>query len=89
MHMKLDFKRDNNHEILSKKLNKTIGQTYPAASLQFKAHPILPGLTTLLCAYKFNCSCESSYMGRTTRQSSKQIKEHIPDWLRKRLTKSI
>ena len=83
----------------SKKLNKIIRQTFPAASLQlqFRTHPIipqnskdkLPSSTTSMCIYKFNCSCGSSYIGRTTRQLSKRIKEHNPAWLRKGLTKSI
>ena len=99
LHIKLDFKGDINHEILSKKLNKIIRQTFPAASLQlqFRTHPIipqnskdkLPSSTTSMCIYKFNCSCGSSYIGRTTRQLSKRIKEHNPAWLRKGLTKSI
>ena len=99
LHIKLDFEGDINHEILSKKLNKIIRQTFPAASLQlqFRTHPIipqnskdkLPSSTTSMCIYKFNCSCGSSYIGRTTRQLSKRIKEHNPAWLRKGLTKSI
>ena len=94
--MKLYFKEDINHEILSKKLNKIIRQTFTAASLQlqFRTHPIipqnskdkLPNSTTSMCIYKFNCSCASSCIGR---QLSKRIKEHSPTWLRKGLTKSI
>ena len=85
LHIKLDVKGDINQEILSKKLNNIIRQTFPAASLpvQFRTHLIiphnskdkLPSSITSMCIYKFNCSCGSSYIGRTTRQLSKRIKE--------------
>ena len=83
LHIKVDVKEDINHEILSKKLNKIIRQTFLAASLQLQnSKDKLPSSTTSTCVYKFNCSCGSSYIGRTTRQLSKRIKEHYPkDWL--------
>ena len=32
--------------------------------------------------YQFKCICGATYVGRTTRQLSKRIKEHQPRWLR-------
>ena len=31
--------------------------------------------------YQFNCFCEDSYVGVTSRQFSKRIKEHIPKYI--------
>ncbi len=28
--------------------------------------------------YQFNCYCENSYIGLTTRQLKKRVKEHVP-----------
>ena len=46
-------------------------------------------LDILMCIYTFDCSCGASYVGRTTRQLSKRIREHIPTWFGKGQQKSI
>ncbi|CAI2734197.1 unnamed protein product [Schistosoma spindalis] len=33
-----------------------------------------------MCIYKFSCSCGDSYVGRTTRQLSQRMSEHLPTW---------
>ena len=42
-----------------------------------------------MCVYQFNCSCGASYIGRTQRALSLRIREHVPAWLGKGVTKSI
>ena len=42
-----------------------------------------------VCIYNFTCVCGARYIGRTTRQLSKRIKEHHPAALSKGTVKSI
>ena len=46
--------------------------------LRFNLKDKLPLLTTSMCIYQFTCSCEVRYIGCTTRQLHKRIKEHHP-----------
>ena len=99
LHLHLRFKGDTLNEFIAMKLFKVIRRTFPAAQLKisYATHPILPqqvkdklpGSTTVMCLYKFDCSCGASYLGRTTRRLSARIKEHHPAWLIKGRTGNI
>ena len=81
------------------KLNKVIRRTFPSAQLKisYATHPIppqpvkhkLPGSTTAMCVYKFDCSCGASCLGHTTRRLSARVKEHHSAWLIKGGTGNI
>ena len=43
----------------------------------------IPHLTTGMCINRFTCCCAASYIGLSTRISSKRIQEHYPAWLNK------
>ena len=97
LYLQLPFRGDIIAELLKYRLRKAINGTFPAArlNLTFTTQGILrsnskdklSSLTTSMCIYKFNCSCGASYLGRTTRQLSKRIREHLPVWFSKGLVK--
>ncbi|VDM03673.1 unnamed protein product [Schistocephalus solidus] len=97
--LKVPFQGDVASELLKRRLNQAVSQTFPAAKLQivFSNNPLLrgegkdrlPDQTTSMCSYSFTCSCGVGYIGRTSRRLSKRIKEHIPAWLSKGEVKSI
>ena len=78
---------------------KAVEKTFNATCLllTFQTRPTLkptvkeqlPSPTSSMCIYTFDCSCGVSYVGRTTRQLSKRIREHIPTWFGKGQQKSI
>ena len=86
--IKLPFKDDIITEALRTKLNRSIANTFRCAQLKlvltgspmlrFNLKDKLPRLTTSMCIYQFTCSCGVRYIGRTTRQLHKRIKEHHP-----------
>ena len=39
-------------------------------------------LTSSMIIYQYKYTCGATYIGRTTRQLSKRVKEHQPNWLR-------
>ncbi|CAH8866539.1 unnamed protein product [Trichobilharzia szidati] len=49
----------------------------------------LDSFATSMCIYQFNCTCGDSYIGRTTRQLSQRVSEHLPSWFGKGQTKTI
>ena len=75
-------------EILEKKIKHLIRNTYYAANprVVFTSKPLLtPGgkdpisiFNKSMVIYQYNCCCTASYIGLTTRQLRKRIKEHIP-----------
>lgn len=93
LYLRLAFKGDAASELLTKRLQRAIGRTYFAAKLHasFTNRPLirqelkdkLPQQTTSMCVYQFVCSCGDSYIGRTTRQLSKRMSEHLPSGLRR------
>ena len=99
VYMILPFKGDIQSELFRRKLKHSLGKAFPAAELHltFKTKKMfyqnskdeLPSFTASSCIYKFNCSCGASYVGRTTRNLSKRIHEHLPTWWLKGQHKSI
>ena len=97
--LNLAFKGDLASEVLINRLQKAVEKTFNAAYLllTFQTRPALkptvkeqlPSPTSSMCIYTFDCSCGASYVGRTTRQLSKRIREHIPTWFGKGQQKSI
>ena len=75
-------------EILEKKIKHLIRNTYYAANprIVFTTKPLLtPGgkdpvsnFNKSMIIYQYSCCCTASYIGLTTRQLRKRIKEHVP-----------
>ena len=92
VYLSLPYKGDNVTTVIKRRLNLAIRRTYPAASLTYieKTTPLpvpprkdrVSTLATSLCVYQFCCSCGCKYIGRTVRNLSTRIGEHIPSWLR-------
>nr|CAH8870376.1 unnamed protein product [Trichobilharzia regenti] len=88
--LRLQFKGDTPAEILSQRLTRAIKKTFYSARLclSFTSPPMftqqlkdaLPNLSSSSCIYHFNCSCGSSYIGRTIRQVRLRVREHLPAW---------
>ena len=99
LYLKLDFKGDIAGDILTRRLKRSVERTFYAAKLHitFSTKPVLtqlikdklPKMGSSMCVYQFNCSCGASYIGRTQRALSLRIREHVPAWLGKGVTKSI
>ena len=95
----LPFKRDQACDYVNHRLCMALHHTFPAARLKawFITSPMLrvslkdklPVHSQNMVVYSFLCCCASEYVGRTTRQLSKRIKEHHPAWLRSNSQKSI
>ena len=85
--LKLPF-LNKSSEMIEKKVKQLIKTTYFAASprIIFTTKPLItPGgkdpisnLNKSMVIYQFSCFCKASYIGLTTRQLRKRIKEHIP-----------
>ena len=86
------YKGDLPLNSLKQRLSTAVKQTFNAAQLQVIAQPRplptpsvkdqLPVSATSHCLYKFKCSCECTYLGRTDRKLSDRISEHIPKWVK-------
>ena len=87
----LPFKGDNVNTTIRKRLQATIGRSYPAAQLIWLNKSLKMGpsntknkpsvFATSKCIYKFECICGCKYIGRTDRKLEIRIHEHIPKWL--------
>ncbi|CAH8654985.1 unnamed protein product [Schistosoma haematobium] len=99
LYMKVQFNGDVDSDTLKYRLTKVITRTFYAANLvlTFSCPPAmstqtkdkLPELASSMCIYKFSCSCADSYIGRTTRQLSQRMSEHLSTWYIKGQIKSI
>ncbi|CAI2738933.1 unnamed protein product [Dicrocoelium dendriticum] len=97
--IRLPFKGDAAAERVTRSLSTAVKSTFPAAKLRctFSTEPLiriynkdkLPTLTASMVIYQFKCACGATYIGRTARQLSKRIKEHLPRWLRRGGTGAI
>ena len=93
VYIRLKFKGDHLLNHIGHKIRSALGRVYPAAQLRiltttrdikFKDRERdLPNIFASNVIYQFACSCGDIYIGRTSRQLSKRISEHIPQWLRK------
>ena len=85
--LNLVFKGDSVSEALMNRLQKAVEITFNTAYLlfTFRNHPSLkptvkkqlPNRTSSMCIYTFVCFCGASYVGHTTQQLSKRMREHI------------
>ena len=76
---------------MTRRITCALKSTFFAADLRctFRSQPIfsvqnkdkLPQLTSSMLIYSFRCICDAFYVGRTTRQLSTRIREHLPRWL--------
>ena len=76
---------------VTRRITSALKSTFFAAELRctFRSQPILsvqnkdklPQLTSSMLVYSFRCICDAFYVGRTTRQLSMRIREHLPRWL--------
>ena len=95
----LPFKGDHTADTLNRRLQHSLQQTFPMATLRswFPTRPLLrlslkdklPVKSQNMLVYSFICSCTAEYIGRTTRQLKARMKEHHPPWLRSGDQKSI
>ena len=89
--LRLRFKEDCASDIVTKRLSKALGQTFPAAQLRivYYSRPLLSSplkdqvsqLAKSMLIYQFTCSCGACYVGRTMRHLIERAKEHHPRWL--------
>lgn len=87
----LPFKGDDCNQFLKRRLNSAMSNVFPAAKLVLinstKKLPVtspkdpLPLTANSSVIYKFQCTCSATYIGRTERQLSTRIAEHLPRWL--------
>ncbi|CAH8484591.1 unnamed protein product [Schistosoma mattheei] len=99
VYINLNFKGDDVAQIINKRLNTAITRTYPAAKLLilYKTTCSItqskidkqPFQVTANCIYKFTCTCQSSYIGRTERRAYLRFFEHVPKSLRTRERKTL
>ena len=99
LYLHLPFKGNTILEIFKSRLERTIRHSYPAGVIRIvsKTQYLIPSCSKdkltrqfkSMCIYNFTCICDARYIGRTTRQLSKRIKEHHPAALSKGTVKSI
>ena len=99
VYLKLPFKGDEVSRLITKRLKSSVERTYNTVDLRFLTtttklpiHSVksrIPVPATSHCIYQFNCNCGASYIGRTDRYLSDRIREHIPRWVERYLTRSI
>ena len=81
-----------------KSIRQLLGATFFAAKPRviFTTRPLLvpegkdliPKFDKSMVIYQFDCYCDNSYIGLTTRQLKKRVQEHIPVCVEKFLNKS-
>jgi hypothetical protein len=101
--MSLPFKGDLAADLINRRLYSALRRTFSTATLRswFTTAPLLrlslkdklPVHSQNMIVYSFSCCCAAEYIGRTTRQLGKRVKEHHPVWLqsgnRKTITSAI
>ena len=48
---------------------------------------VLPAIQKSFVIYEYKCHCDSRYVGRTSQRLQDRIKQHVPQWLRQKLTR--
>ena len=96
VYLRLPFKGDHILNHISHKVKSALNRVYPAAQLTMLSScrginldtkkGNLPTTSISYVIYRFTCSCGDTYIGRTNRQLSQRISEHIPKWLLNSLT---
>jgi hypothetical protein len=101
--LNLPFKGDIAADLVNRRLYSSLRRTFSTATLRswFSTTPLLrlslkdkvPVHSQNMIVYSFSCCCAAEYIGRTTRQLAKRVKEHHPAWLqtgnRKTITSAI
>ena len=96
VYLKLDFKGDHLLNDVRQKIKSALNRAFPAAQLRLISstrgicldnigHNRLENSASHV-VYQFTCSCGDTYIGRTNRQLSQRVSEHIPKWLVKSMT---
>jgi hypothetical protein len=98
VYIQFSFKGDDVASLISRRLRCALERTFPAAELVclFKTTRIplpqvkdsFPVLSTSHCVYKYECTCGSTYVGRTERKLSVRAAEHLPKWIYGQVMKS-
>ena len=91
VYLNLPFKGELIMTQLKKRIKASVQRTFMAADFRLLTSTIglpLPPIkiptsitATSHCIYKFTCSCQKTYIGRTDRCLIDRIKEHVPQWL--------
>jgi hypothetical protein len=95
--IELPYKGEEIHAVVSQRLNGAISRAYNAAKLviinRVKPLPVSPKRRSALeyvtsrIIYEWQCSCgHSYYIGRTNRQLSTRMSEHISKWLENQMS---
>ena len=90
--LRIQFKGDAIAEVFKRKVNGSVERNceniYPVivftsrALVQTQAKDRLPVMTTSNIVYTYTCStCQSQYVGMTTRRLEDRVKEHVPRWI--------
>jgi hypothetical protein len=101
--LNLPFKGDLAADLVNRRLHSSLRRTFSTATLRswFTTMPMLrlslkdklPVHSQNMIVYSFSCCCAAEYVGKTTRQLAKRMKEHHPAWLqtgnRKVITSAI
>lgn len=91
VYIKLPYKGDDVTILMKRRLNAVIKRTFYSAKLVYseetntvpqcsKKDPVAMTAKTNVI-YEFTCTCGCKYDGRTSRQLSLRINEHVPRWL--------
>ena len=88
----LPYRGDSILRQMTQQLSHAISRTFYAAKFELISKctplpkpPLKPKRSisaTSHCLYKFTCSCNSSYLGRTDRALAHRMAEHVPRWIR-------
>ncbi|WP_204107578.1 hypothetical protein [Streptococcus dysgalactiae] len=97
--MSLPFKGDDVSALVNSRLKTAVKRAYNTASTvifyrtqRIPTPPVkqpAPLSAKSHVIYQFECGCGASYIGRTERQLQCRIKEHVPRWVKHKLTGSI
>ena len=90
LYINVPYLNDIASQLLERKLKAAVKRTYYSANLilRFQSKPVivpqlkdrLPTTASNMVLYEFKCCCAATYIGQTTRQLAKRVKEHLPAW---------
>jgi hypothetical protein len=84
------FRSDSHSSFLQRRIRDITAQTFPAADPKIifttkaigirSSKDTVPLTRASQVIYNFSCNCGSRYVGRTSRNLSERISEHLPQW---------